>query len=178
MRRIHSLTAMALLAAVTAGCTYDSRNGGSFGDALGISVASPDEFLIVANKPLLLPPSFDLTVPTPGVASRVALDPLADAHTALFNRPDPIRLALATRGEQVLLSGADADGDNAVIRQVLAEEDPSDGERRFGLTSFAGFQIPANLDELASVLEPQEENERLRAEGYLTPTAPPIVEDE
>ena len=177
MRRIHSLTAIVLLAAMAAGCTYDSRNGGSFGEALGISAASPDEFLIIARKPLLLPPNFQLTVPTPGVASRVELDPLADAHIALFNRPDPVRLALASRGEEVLLSGADADGDNAVIRQVLAEEDPASGERRFGLTSVFGVPIPANLDELRTQLEPQEENERLRQEGYLTPTAPPIAEE-
>lgn len=177
MRRIHSLTAIALLAAMAAGCTYDSRDGGSFGEALGIADSSPDEFLIIARKPLLLPPNFDLATPTPGVASRVELDPLSDAHSALFNRPDPVRLALASRGEEVLLSGADADGDNAVIRQVLAEEDPGVGERQFGLTNLFGIPIPASLDDIDAQLEPQEENERLRTEGFLTPTAPPIVEE-
>jgi hypothetical protein len=177
MRRIQILTATVLLAATAAGCTYDSKNGGSFGEALGISAQTPDEFLIVANQPLLLPPNFSLPEPTPGVASRIALDPLADAHTALFNRPDPIRLAQTSRGEEVLLSGADADGDNAVIRQVLADEDTSGGERRFGLTSFGGFAIPATLGEIDAVLEPVEETDRLRNEGFLTPTAPPVEDD-
>ncbi|MEM7545544.1 MAG: DUF3035 domain-containing protein [Pseudomonadota bacterium] len=178
MRSVPKLSICVLAVVMAAGCTVGSGQGQGIGASLGLSKTSPDEFLVIANRPLQLPPSFTLPVPTPGVASRVELDPLSDAHRALFNRPQPLRLNTASIGESVLLTGADADGDNAVIRQVLAQEDPSAGERQFGLTSIFGIPIPATLDDRDALLESQEENERLRSEGFLTPTAPPIAQDD
>lgn len=160
---------------VAAGCTVggDTKGGGIRG-ALGLNAGAPDEFLIIANDPLQLPPSFALPRPTPGAASRVAPNPLGDAHSALFRVEEPTRLAAASAGEAVLLSGAGAAGDNSGIRDVLAAEAPEDGPRDYLLTSIFGFAIPATLSDIESVLESRTEVENLRRRGYVTPAVPPL----
>ena len=168
---------MIIAAAVAAGGCSVGSEGGSFGQQLGFSAGAPDEFLIIARKPLEMPPSYSLPRPEPGAPSRVELNPLADAHTSLFNRPEPARLASASTGEQVLLSGADADGDNSVVREVLAGEDPETTERQFGLTSLFGVPIPANFGDPDQIVAPVAETDLLRRQGYLTPTAPDGLED-
>lgn len=167
-------------AAAVSACSVGSSSSGTVGEQLGFSVGAPDEFLIISRRPLQRPPSFDLPRPQPGAASRVELDPLAEAHGAVFSRPEPVRLATASPGEQALLRGAGADGDNSAIRDEIAAEGVTpEGERQFGLTSLGGFAIPATLDEEEDALiEVQRENEALRQRGLPTPTAPPIVEEE
>lgn len=171
---LRSMTVIAAIAA--AGCTIgsDTSAPGGFRDALGLNAGAPDEFLIIANAPLQLPPSFDLARPTPGVKSRVEPNPLGDAHSALFRTEEPVRLAAASPGETVLLSGAGVTGDNSAIRAQLDEESPDDGPRDFALTSLFGLPIPASLDEVESRLETRTEVENLRRQGYLTPALPPL----
>ncbi|MEL7463195.1 MAG: DUF3035 domain-containing protein [Pseudomonadota bacterium] len=168
------LTIAAALAA--SGCTVGS-GGGSVGEQLGFTPTAPDEFLIIARKPLRLPPSMNLPRPQPGAPSRVELDPFSDAHASLFSRPGPIRLGAPSGGEQILLSGADAEGDNSVVRQALAADDPDLGGRQFGLTDLFGIPIPANLSEGDDVVRPVAETDLLRRQGFLTPTAPDGIED-
>lgn len=158
------------------GCEVGSERG-SFSEQLGFSAGAPDEFLIIARKPIEMPPSYDLPRPQPGAASRVDLDPLADAHTSLFNRPSPARLASASTGEQVLLSGANAEGDNSVVRQVLAGDDPETTDRRYGMSTLFGVAIPSNFGDPDEIVAPVAETELLRRQGYLTPTAPDGLED-
>lgn len=170
-------TAMVGAALLASACSVSSE-GGPIGEQLGFSLGTPDEFLVIAQKPIEVPTSFTLPVPQPGAPSRVARDPFAEAHMSLYRRPEPIRLGQASSGEQVLLSGADAGADNSAIRQVLADEDPESGERRFGLTSFLGVPIPATVEGLQSeAVRPVSETDLLRRQGYLTPTAPPGLED-
>ena len=167
---------LAVLAASTfaiAACSLDSRSGGTLRQQLGLAQGAPDEFLIIARAPIEIPSSFDLPRPEPGAPSRVEVDPLSDAHNALFLRPDPVRLESSSGGEQVLLSGANADGDNSVVRDILAEEEGPAVNERYGLTSLFGVRIPARLGESSEDLDPLDEVESLRNQGYLTPAAPP-----
>ena len=168
---------LVMAAAIAAGACSVGSEGGSFGEQLGFRPGAPDEFLIIARKPLEMPPSMNLPSPEPGAPSRVELDPFADAHASLFRRPAPVRLGSASTGEQVLLSGANADGDNSVIREALASDVPITGERKFGATNFFGFAIPANIGEDDSVVQPVAETALLRRQGYLTPTAPDGIDD-
>ena len=117
------LTVATLVAATVAiaACSLDSRRGGTLRQQLGLAQGAPDEFLIIARAPIEIPSSFDLPRPEPGAPSRVEVNPLSDAHNALFLRPEPVRLGAASGGEQVLLSGANAEGDNSVVRDILAE---------------------------------------------------------
>jgi len=169
------LTTATLVAATVAiaACSLDSRRGGSLRQQLGFAQNAPDEFLIIARAPIEVPPSFDLPRPQPGAPSRVDVDPAADAHTALFQRRTPVRLDAASNGEQVLLSGANADGDNSVVRGILAEEEEPAVNEKYGLTSLFGVRIPSRIGEASEGLDSVEETEALRQQGYLTPSAPP-----
>ena len=167
--------AIIFAAVAAAGCTLDSEGGG-VRQQLGIQTTAPDEFLIIARRPLEMPQSFDLPRPEPGAPSRVELNPLADAHVSLFKRPDPVRLATASEGEQVLLSGADAEGDNSVVRQVIADEEAPD-DSRYGLSTFLGVSTAVSSDEGVQTVRPVEETQLLRRQGYLTPTAPDGLQD-
>lgn len=165
-------------AALLAGCTYNSSKG-SLGEQLGFAVPPPDEFMVIARAPLELPPDFDLPAPQPGVVSPRMPNPDAEARASLFGSPAAPRQESAPgAGEQALLSGAGATGVNDSIRADLEAEQERTGERQFGLTSLFGIPIPANLDEPDETLQSQEETERLREQGVLTPTAPPQAEEE
>lgn len=177
MKRIPLVLAAAMVAGA---CSVgsDGSGSGSIGQQLGLGTISPDEFLIIANNPLQMPPSMNLPRPQPGAPSRVAIDPFSEAHASLFRRPGPIRLGTASTGEEVLLSGANAEGDNSVIRTVLAEPESASGERRFGMSTFFGIPIPENLGESDEVVQPVAETNLLRRQGFLTPAAPDGLEDE
>ena len=58
---ICSLSLLAL-PALTAGCSNTTR------EALGLTKRSPDEFQVVSNAPLSMPPDYNLRPPTPGAA--------------------------------------------------------------------------------------------------------------
>lgn len=168
--------ATAFAALVTAGCSIgsDGTDTGGIRAAFGLNPGAPDEFLIIPNAPLQLPPSFELTRPTPGAISRVAPDALGDAHAALFQTDKPQRLTVASRGETVLLNGAGITGDNSAIRTTLAEEAPDGASGDFALTSIFGLTIPQTIGDVDSVLQSRTEVENLREKGYLTPAIPPL----
>lgn len=173
--KIRFLTTATLIAATAAiaACSLDSRRGGSLRQQLGFAQGAPDEFLIIARAPIEMPATYDLPRPEPGAPSRVEVDPAADAHRALFLRPDPVRLAAVSGGEQVLLSGANADGDNSTVRDILAEEEEPEINTNYGLTSLFGTRIPSRIGAASEDLNPVDEVEELRNQGYLTPSAPP-----
>ena len=168
--------ATAFAALISAGCTIGSNtaDGGGIRGALGLNAGAPDEFLIIPNAPLQLPPSFELARPTPGAPSLVAPDAIGDAHAALFQTDKPQRLEVASAGETVLLSGAGISGDNSAIRTTLAEESPDEAGGDFAFTSIFGLAIPKTLGEIDSVLQARTEVENLRQQGYLTPALPPV----
>ena len=171
-RFLTTATLIAATAAIAA-CSLDSRRGGTLREQLGVAQGAPDEFLIIARAPIEVPPTFDLPRPEPGAPSRVEVDPAADAHSALFLRPDPVRLNAASNGEQVLLSGANAEGDNSTVRAILAEEEAPEINEKYGLTSLFGTRIPSRLGAASEDLDSLDEVEALRSQGYLTPSAPP-----
>ena len=172
--RFANIVIVGLAGAVAAGCTAGSTSNGSFREQIGLAQRAPDEFLIIARKPIEVPVKFELERPRPGAPSRVEVNPIADAHTVLFQRPEPPRLASASDGEQVLLRGADLEEPQTDIRAELGGEEPEDGERQYGLTSLFGVPIPANVSEDDEEdLDSVEEVEALRRQGVPTPAAPP-----
>ncbi|MEM7269643.1 MAG: DUF3035 domain-containing protein [Pseudomonadota bacterium] len=173
---LRTIIGLTLAAGALAACDVSTQNG-SVGRQLGIIQGAPDEFLIIARNPIEIPASFDLPRPTPGAPSRVEVNPLADAHAALFQRRDPITAPTASQGEGVLLAGADAAGDNSEIRSLLDAETAPVGERQFGLTSLFGIPIPATITEGSEVVDKLDEVDELRAQGYPTPAAPPAPEN-
>ncbi|MBA2466340.1 MAG: DUF3035 domain-containing protein [Sphingomonas sp.] len=51
--------------------------------------AAPDEFLVVRNAPLIIPPDYTLTPPVAGTAAASPADAQAQAIDALFGGPAP-----------------------------------------------------------------------------------------
>ena len=51
--------------------------------------ATPDEFAVVRNAPLIIPPDYTLTPPAPGTASVSPADAQSQAIEALFGGPAP-----------------------------------------------------------------------------------------
>ncbi len=176
--RFLTIAALAAATVAIAACSLDSRRGGTLREQLGVAQGAPDEFLIIARAPIEVPPTFDLPRPQPGAPSRVDVDPAADAHFALFQRPDPVRLSAASGGEQVLLSGANAGGDNSTVRDILAVEEEPEVNENYALSSLFGYRIPARIGGASEGLDSVEETEALRNQGYLTPSAPPKAASE
>ena len=149
-------------------------------EALGASIPPPDEFQVIARKPLVMPASATLPEPRPGVPSPLEPDPHRDALSALFGTSgSPVVSNIApSAGEQVLLSSANAAVASNEIRVQLEEdriqeeaakpyEPPSLGEL------FSGRK-DEKLDE-SEILDPVAESQRLQREGYLTPVDPNAV---
>ncbi len=94
----------------------------------------PDEFRVVRQAPLSLPPSYGLRPPDPGAPRPQTGTATDQARSAVFERPvDPEAAAAAaaaaasandsrSAGEQALLSQAGATGVDPSIRQQISEE--------------------------------------------------------
>ncbi len=173
------LTAM-LLALSACGSTGKPLEG------LGAKIPPPDEFQVIARKPLEMPAAATLPEPRPGAPSPLDPDPHRDAMQALFGtRGSPVVSTIEpSAAEQVLLSSANASAASSEIRVQLEEEriqeaaakpyePPSLGE----LLGLSGGEV---LDE-SELLDPVAESQRLQREGYVTPVDPNAaaeVEDE
>ena len=117
-RHMALLPALALILAMAsmAGCV-------GVGKSLGFSKQSPDEFAVVRNAPLTVPPDYTLRPPRPG-APRPQEEPLRQqAENLVFDRESG---STATRpeseGEYALLRQADALETNPNIKRVINEE--------------------------------------------------------
>lgn len=171
-------------AALTAGCTISSESGQSIGEQIGITPGTPDEFLIIANEPLVMPDNLNtLPLPKPGAQSPRFRDPDAEARSALFGQnavPDAQPGAQQpSAGEEALLAAAGASEDNSAVRTQIENDIPPSGDRSYGLTSLFGVPVPAGPDDKANehIVNSAEENERLQQSGVLTPAAPPDEEE-
>jgi hypothetical protein len=129
---------LALSAAATlAGCA----GGGPF------NRASPDEFAVARNAPLVVPPDFALTPPRPGEADTSGTDPRAQALQALFGGPQP-RSAV----ENNLLQQAQADRAALGARSVAG--DPQTAVVSRGTLVQTMLQLPQGDGQEARVTVP------------------------
>jgi hypothetical protein len=105
------LALVVVLAAATAasGCA-------SFSRAIGASKTTPDEFRVMTQAPLTLPPDYNLRPPRPGEARPQENDPAADAQAALFGENVG---ANASQGERAFVSAAGATASNDSIRDDI-----------------------------------------------------------
>ncbi len=149
------MTVLAVLAAATAasGCASVQR-------AVGAARTAPDEFRVVTQAPLTLPPDYSLRPPRPGETRPQELQPDAEARAALFGQ----QIAPgASQGERTLVANAGAEAVDPTIRDqvdfegqniVRRNQDFVDRVLSFG----SGEAAPA------APLNPEEEAERLRRE--------------
>jgi hypothetical protein len=146
---------VAVLAAATAasGCA-------SFSRAIGASRSSPDEFRVVTQAPLTLPPDYNLRPPRPGEARPGENDPSAEARAALFGENVGQQ---ASQGERAFIAAAGASTANDSIRETIDFESQSVVRRNEGfvdrLLSFGGSGAPATAP-----LNAEDEQRRLADE--------------
>ncbi len=104
-----ALVALLVAAAASSGCASLSR-------AVGATKTTPDEFRVVTQAPLTLPPDYNLRPPRPGEARPYEREPDAEARAALFG--DEMGQA-ASPGERSLVVGAGAGAVDANIRDTI-----------------------------------------------------------
>ena len=129
----------------------------------------PDEFAIVPVKPLEMPDTAALPVPTTGGANRSDLTPLADGIAALGGRSGTVD-GQYPAADSALVNHASRAGLSSDIRAVLSEEDKVWIKRRRRLL---GPELP--YDEMR--LDPYELIDLYRARGYRVPTPPPLADE-
>lgn len=111
---------------------------GLAGDLLGggSSKQAPDEFQVVAQQPLSIPPNADLRPPRPGAPRPQDVPPQTQAKNIVTGNPVPPAGAMAGAGgqsEQALLAKAGARGADPNIRSTVNEESRliADNDRSF-----------------------------------------------
>src|SRR6185369_1100126 len=147
-----TLLALVAAASATSGCA-------AFGRAIGASKASPDEFRVVSQAPLTLPPDYSLRPPRPGEPRPQELQPTDEARQSLFGQDVG---ASATQGERQLVGDAHADTTDPNIRDTVDFEAQGIVRRNEGfvnrLLAFGGS--PSG----SAPLDPQAEQQRLADE--------------
>lgn len=131
-------------------------------DSLGLTKDSPDEFLVVKNAPLEMPPQLTLPQPRPGAPRPQEMTPTAQAATAVFGDSKLPAATEQSSTEAALLQRAGADQADPNIRHVvekesqdLAKRNRTVGQKLLGL----GGQ---ELEPSASVVDPKAEYERIK----------------
>ncbi|MFQ5565637.1 MAG: DUF3035 domain-containing protein [Paracoccaceae bacterium] len=146
-------------------------------EAIGATIPPPDEFQVIAHKPLVMPAFASLPEPRPGAPSPLDPDPHRDALNALFGTSgSPVVSTIEPgAGEQALLSSANAAAASSDIRFQLEEERIQEEAARPyeppSLGELLGGSKGEKLDE-SQLLDPVAESQRLQREGYLTPVDP------
>ncbi|MEA3001607.1 MAG: hypothetical protein QOH81_395 [Sphingomonadales bacterium] len=108
----------------------------------------PDEFAVVRNQPLVIPPDYALAPPRAGEPTPQAADPRQEALQALFGGPAP-----RSSAETTMLNAAGnehvADGARSVVG------DPGTNVIDKGATTQAIINAPAGAGAAATVSTPQ-----------------------
>ena len=98
---------------------------GGVGKSLGYGKQSPDEFAVVRNTPLTIPPDYSLRPPRPGAQRPQDETIRQKAENTVFTRAgktDDVSSRLESDGEYELLRKADALETNPNIKREIKEE--------------------------------------------------------
>lgn len=145
-------------------------------EAVGGKAPAPDEFQVIARKPLVMPPSRDLPEPRLGAASPLDPNPNRDAIIALLGT-DTLAVASAngSGAEQVLLDSANAAAASPDVRvQLERDKVETEANKPYQPPTVAEllFGKDPNAPDPATVLDPVSESQRLQRQGLATPNDP------
>ncbi len=147
-------------------------------EAISQKVPPPDEFQVIAHKPLQMPASTELPEPRPGAPSPLDPNPQGEAMAALLGTTgSPVATGTApSAGEQVLLSSANAAATSSEIRVQLEEDKITEQANKpytpptvAALLGMSGGS--EELDE-KELIDPLAESQRLQREGVAAPVDP------
>ena len=139
------------------------------GNQAGVMAAQvPDEFLVLARAPLVVPPDYALRPPTPGEPRPQELNPEATARSALIGQRNAVT-STGSAGERALMLAAKADQADPRIKEVVDDEQ---GDLAHKSEGFANWVMFWNKDQpatqarpssgLSTALDPEAEARRLR----------------
>lgn len=149
MNRPITMLALLAAAATTTACGTVQR-------AIGAGKVSPDEFRVVSQAPLTLPPDYSLRPPRPGEARPTELDPGDQARAALFGA-DVAQSASPAERAFVTAAGAEAVDPN--IRDTIDYE--SQGVVRRNDSFVNRLNVFQGSSQAAAPLDPATEAQRL-----------------
>lgn len=164
MRPITYLALLAAASTAVTGCASVQR-------AVGATRTAPDEFRVVTQAPLTLPPDYNLRPPRPGEARPQERGPDADARAALFGQDVG---AAASPGERQLVTDAGAEAADQDIRDTIDFESQGIVRRNEGfvdrLLAFQGSgaaqaSTPLSAEQEAARLEDEESIRRATGGG-------------
>ena len=152
-----SMTVLAVIAAAAAatGCASVNR-------AVGNARSAPDEFRVVTQAPLTLPPDYSLRPPRPGEQRPQELEPSDNARAALFGQEIAPG---ASQGERALVAGAGAEAVDPGIRDTIDFE--SQGVVRRNEDFVNRVLAFGNGAPEAAPLNPEQEAERLQRDEQI-----------
>ncbi len=146
--------------------------GNSIREQLGLNKQSPDEFQVVAQAPLSLPPDFNLRPPEPGAPRPQEGTTRDQAAAAVFSggltagggyitagASDTSGSALQSAGEVALLQSAGANDIDPAIRAQIDAETAAQVERDKSVVDRLVFW--RTQDPYGTVVDPQAEQQRL-----------------
>lgn len=148
-------------ALLVAGC------GSGIQQSLGLGKRAPDEFQIVRRQPLIMPPSFELPRPTPGVAGAQERSTAAQAREVLTGAGTGGFETGQSSGELALVQDARVTADPDIRRKILEEntELVDLDESRFLMIFDWQRRRMADRAQGGQTLDPVAEAARLRGEG-------------
>ena len=166
MRTKTLICSLSLLAlpALLAGCSTSTK------EALGLTKRSPDEFQVVANAPLSMPPDYNLRPPAPGAARPQEGTVREQAEKVVFGYPDTeIGVGEASSaqsaGEASLLQSAGVAGVDPNIREIVnTETDSDEADSQQLIDSIVFWREPQPY---GTVVDPEEEQKRLQENAAL-----------
>ncbi len=174
MHARHILTLVGLLAlpALAGGCSNSAK------EALGLTKRSPDEFEVVSNAPLSMPPDYNLRPPAPGSPRPQEGTARDQAQQVVFGYPGaggvPSKLpeigvgeasSAQSAGEASLLQSAGMSGVDPNIRQLVdAETSEDEADSKQLIDSIVFWRKP---EPYGTVVDPTEEQKRLQENAAL-----------
>lgn len=143
-------------------------------DAIGISKQSPDEFEVVRQRPLTIPPDFDLRPPEPGAPSLTDEVPMETAREALIGEAATPADGGPSAAEQAVLAGS-GEGNPDIRSEIESERrERVREEREEGW--FSGMFDWFGDDETADPVAAPDAPPTTSTEGDQQPAETPTVE--
>jgi hypothetical protein len=106
----------------------------------GVQLANqtPDEFLVLARAPLVVPPDYALRPPMPGEPRPQDLNPEATARSALIGQRNTVA-NVGSAGERALMIKAKADEADPRIKEVIDDEQGDLAHKTEGFANWVMF---------------------------------------
>ena len=119
---------------------------------MGFGKKSPDEYQVIANKPLSLPPNYDLIPPSEEAQNEVTLNEDKDVNEKKLTESDKSILVLS-----------DADKADPQIRKILDEEQSVLKVKKSLLDKILAGEALINVEaeEVEEILDPDAERDRI-----------------